>query len=298
MRGIAGIKSGEIDMKDPYVILGVAKNASISDIKKAYRGLAKKYHPDLNPGRKIESEVKFQEIQHAYECLGTPEAKSQFDRGETEKQQQQRGPSFYDTQQNGGRYSSVFEQNFSAEDIFGDIFAGAKSKAFVNEDELYRISVEFKEAAQGGEKIITLPNGKKLQVKIPAGIEEGKKLKFKGLATTGGDMYIQIAINPLEGFRREGQDILTELPISFFEAISGAEISVPTIDGQVILKIHPGVSTGSKLRIKHKGFGIGDTRGNQIMTIKIVMPREFNPKLKNAISEIEKNFSYNPRTTT
>lgn len=284
-------------MKDPYIILGVEKNASISEIKKAYRALAKKFHPDLNPGSKIESEIKFKEIQQAYESIGTLEAKSQFDRGEKEKEYKPKGPSYYKTQQNNGRYSSAFEQHFSEEDFFNDIFNKAQSSDSVGQEELYRIFIDFKEAARGGEKIITLPSGRKLQVKIPAGIEEGKKLKFKGLATTGGDMYIQISIKPLEGFKREGQDILMELPISFFEAISGAELSVPTIDGQVLLKIHPGVSTGSKLRIKQKGFGIGIHSGNQIITIKVVMPRELSPKLQEAISEIEKRFSYNPRAS-
>lgn len=166
---------------------------------------------------------------------------------------------------------------------------------------LYQMNVDFAEAALGGEKIITLPTGKKLQVKIPAGIEDGKKLKFKGLGSPGvgsgtpGDAYIQVSINPLPGFTRVENDIHSEVPISFFEALHGAEIEIPTIDGHVMLKVPAGVSSGSKLRIKHKGAGAKEARGNQIVTLKIVLPKHVQPELKAAISELEKQFAYNPR---
>lgn len=293
-------------MKDPYEVLGVSKTASFIEIKKAYRNLAKKHHPDLNPGSKTESEKRFKEIQFAYDLIGTPEAKSRFDRGEMDEKEhpqynesmhRARGPSFHETQQNGGRYSSAFSQGFNAEDIFDSLFSHSKTEDLSHEDELYQMDIEFKEAAIGGEKVITLPSGKKLQVKIPAGIEEGQKLKFKGLASSGGNAYVQIRIIPLEGFAREGNDILTELPISFFEAISGAEISVATIDGRVMLRVLPGVSTGTKLRIRNKGIGSEKFRGNQIVIIKVVMPKEISDGLREAICAIEKKFTYNPRLT-
>jgi DnaJ-class molecular chaperone len=163
------------------------------------------------------------------------------------------------------------------------------------------MEVELKEAALGAEKVITLPNGKKLQIKIPAGIESGKKLKFKGLGQPGvgnapaGDVYVQINVKPMTGFTRIDNDIHTEVPISFFEAINGAEIEVPTLDGQVMLQVPPGVSSGSKLRVKNKGVGSGENRGNLIVTLKVVIPKNINPEMKAAVSKLQDQFAYNPR---
>jgi len=308
-------------MKDPYKVLGLAQTSSLDEIKKAYRKLAKQYHPDLNPGNK-EAEANFKDISHAFDLIGTEDAKAKWDRGETDQQKQQQyddyvkgqktrqgtGQSYYNTQQDYGRYASSFGgEDFDADDIFSQLFggkAGGRSKRtadYAGEDELYKMEISFKEAAHGVEKAITLPNGKKLSVKIPAGIEEGKKLKFKGLGSPGhgkgpaGDVYVQIAISHLEGFSRDGKDILTEVPISFFEAIKGGEIPVNTIDGQVMLKVPAGVATGTRLRIKHKGAGAGEDRGNQIVTLKVVMPKNVDPGLLQAAQELEKKYGYNPR---
>lgn len=306
-------------MTDPYSILGLAKNASLEDIKKAYRKLAKKYHPDLNPGSK-EAEKKFKELSHAFDQIGTKESREKFDRGETDEQRQQQYDQYKRSQENSDtrshRYSSAFAGGYDGgedpADLFESLFDRARGRGgrgfssegmdHPGEDELYRLDVEFIEAAIGGDKVITLPNGKKLQVKIPGGIENGKKLKFKGLGSPGmgkgpaGDIYLEVNIRPLEGFSREGLDIQTEVPISFFEAIDGSEIQVPTIEGSVMLKIPSGVTTGSRLRIKNKGAGTKENRGNQIVTLKIVMPKTINPELKNAIQNLEKEFAYNPRT--
>ena len=171
------------------------------------------------------------------------------------------------------------------------------------EDELYEMEVELKDAALGAERVITLPNGKKLQVKIPAGIESGKKLKLKGLGKPGsgtgpsGDIYVQINVLPMNGFTRIENDIHTDLSISFFEAISGASVEVPTLDGTVMLQVPAGVSSGSKLRVKNKGAGAGENRGKLIVTLKIVMPKNVNPEMKEAISKLQEQFSYNPRSS-
>lgn len=305
-------------MIDPYKILHVEKSASLDEIKKSYRKLAKQYHPDLNPGNK-EAERKFKDISHAFDLIGTAEAKGKFDRGETEDQQRHQYEQYQKAhegrQRSGGhRYSSSFGEGFDGEDLFESLFGGGGARRgrggrgfssqemnFPGEDELYQMEVDFTEAALGGEKVITLPNGKKLQIKIPAGIENGKKLKFKGLGQPGvgsgppGDVYVQINIKPMPGFTRIDKDIHTEVPISFFEALNGAEIEVPTIDGSVMLKVPAGVSSGSKLRIKHKGAGHGETRGNQIVTLKIVMPKNIDPHMREAIGKLQNQYAYNPR---
>ncbi|OFZ16625.1 MAG: hypothetical protein A2X86_14395 [Bdellovibrionales bacterium GWA2_49_15] len=299
-------------MIDPYKILGVSKEATIDEIKKAYRKLAKKLHPDLNPGK--DSERKFKDIAHAYDLIGTAEAKSKFDRGETDEQRQQeyeesmrantrraKRPSYHQTQQNTGRYSNVFDSDFNTQDIFEQFFGRAQETSKPGEDELYNLEIDFKEAALGSEKVITLPRGKKIKVQIPAGIEDGQKLRFKGLGGPGinngpsGDAYVQISVKKLSGFTRAGQDILTTVPVSIFEAISGGEIEVPTIDGSVMLKIPPGVNNGSKLRISGKGVGVENYRGNQIVTINIVMPKQIDPAFKEAMLKLSNQFSYSAR---
>ena len=284
-------------MKDPYVILGVSKTATLVEIKAAYRKLAKKYHPDLNPGNK-EFEAKFKEISHSFDLIGTEEARSKYDQGETdeqlrdqhEKRQKKQGPYYHHTQDNDSRYSSAFGGGMD-DDLFANIF-GRRENA--KQDEQYNLEVDFKDAALGTEKTITLPTGKKLQVKIPAGINEGQKLKFKDLGKNG-DAYVAISIKPSDKFKREGKDIFSEVPVSFFEAINGPEIEVETIDGTVMLKVPANVTTGTKLRIKNKGAGTGETRGKHIVSIKVVMPKDPSQELKEAILHLSTRFNYNPR---
>jgi DnaJ-class molecular chaperone len=295
-------------MKDPYVVLGVSKTATQDEIKKAYKGLAKKYHPDLNPGNK-EAEIKFKDLTQAFELVGSEEARTKFDRGETGEAFGQgggrrQGPSYYNTQQNHGRYSEHFGEDLD-EDFFEHLFGGARRgggyrRQYKGEDQLYRMEVEFREAVLGAERVITLPNGKRLQVKIPPGVESGQKLRFAQQGGPGaggappGDALVEITVKPLEGFIRKGNDIETELPISFMEAILGAEVSVPTLEGEVLLKIPPGVTTGSKLRIKGKGVA-KSTPGNMLVTLKVMTPKEVNPQLQEKIRQLQGDFSFNPR---
>jgi len=304
-------------MIDPYEILGLPKTASPEEIKKSYRKLAKKYHPDLNPGNQ-EAEKKFKALSHAFDQIGTAESKEKFDRGETDEQQQkkyeefmknqnQREQSFYNSQRDGGRYAYTFGEDIGASDFFENLFGSGKKHHrkdgfnFPGKDLTYKMEVNFREAALGAEKNITLPNGKKLQLTIPAGIESGQKLRFKGLGEPGigqglpGNAYVEIAVEPLPGFKRLGIDIEVEVPISFIEAITGGEIKVPTLEGEIFLQVPPGVSTGSKLRIKGKGAGSGINRGNEIVVLKVVIPKVVDPALKAAIENLKSKFEYNPR---
>lgn len=303
-------------MKDPYRVLGIATTASSDEIKKAYRSLAKKFHPDLNPGNK-EAEAKFKELSHAYELIGTVEARVKFDRGETEEQQQERDrerSTYYQSQHNGERYSQSFGQDFEEADFFNNIFRNANPHSggrqsrrtrsdFSGEDHFYRLEVDFKDAALGAEREIILPSGKKLLIRIPPGIKSGTKLRFKkqgGLGTGSGDpgdAYVEIYVKDLPGFSRVGNNIETELALSFQEAILGVEVKVQTIDGQVMLKVPAGTSTGSRLRIKGKGIKTVPERGDQIVIIKIVLPKTIDPAFQDAIRSLGTQFSYNPRTT-
>jgi DnaJ-class molecular chaperone len=282
-------------MSDPYELLGVAKTATLDEIKKSYRKLAKKYHPDINPGNK-EADKKLKEISHAYDQIGTEEAKAKYDRGETEEQQRDQYERYYrDTQGPHSRYTQNFEEGVDMDDILSQIFgqrAGGARRERKPREELYQMEVELKEAVHGGEKVITLPSGKTLQVKIPAGIQEGKKLKFKGMGVNGGDVYVQIMIRPDPRFRIEGKDLHTEADINFFDAALGGEISVPTLDGSVLMKVPAGVSTGSKLRLKGKGLGQGDLKGNIIVSLRVIVPKDLDPSIKEGLRDLQNRYSF------
>lgn len=304
-------------MNDPYLILGVDKKSSLDEIKTAYKKLARKYHPDLNPGKK-ESEEKFKNVANAYDLIGTVEARAKFDSGDTDEQKQKqydefvknqakrRGPTYKDTQDKGGRYSYEYATGMD-DDIFSSLFGknknhqGSSGFNYPGEDELFQLEISFYESAVGVQKTINLPNGKKLQVQIPGGITSGQKLKFKGQGKPGmgaapvGDLFIQISVSPSEQFKREGKDIVSEVPISFFEAINGGDVEIDTIDGKIMLKIPAGVTTGTRLRIKGKGAGKQDERGNHLALIKIVMPKDPSAEFKESMAHLEKQFNYNPR---
>lgn len=276
---------------DPYSVLGVSKTASADEIKNAYRGLAKKLHPDLNPGNK-EAEKRFKEVSSAYEILGDQEKRAKFDRGETENPEgAQRGPFYYETQQGGGRYSHSFDEDLFRN--FGDIFRG--------EDREYEMSIDLADAVLGGEREITLPDGRKLRLKIPPGIESGRKLRFRGQGgppvgdAPPGDAYVKIHVRTHPGFDRNGSDLESELAISLTEAVLGGEVRVPTIDGAVLLKIPPGSNTGSKLRVRGKGIPHGGARGDQIVSLKVVLPDQIDPELENAIRNWSERHTYDPR---
>ena len=188
-------------MINPYEILGVTKVATQEEIKKAYRQLAKKNHPDLNPGNK-KAEAKFKDISHANDLIGTLEAKEKFDRGEVDQEHHQyQQKSGHGRRSNGpkaDRYSQSFAEQFAEESFFEDLFNNRGKQQPINRDTHYQMPISFKESIVGTEKVITLTNGKNLQVKIPAGIVDRTKLRFKGQgeqATNGqgsSDAYIEI----------------------------------------------------------------------------------------------------------
>lgn len=301
--------------KTPYEILGVTSTASADDIKNAYRKLAKKFHPDLNPGNK-DAEKKFKEINGANELIGSPESRAKYDRGESEAQQERasgagggRGPFYSQTQQGGGRYSSSFEG--MDDEMFQSIFgrmggrASRQSEDMPGEDALYQMEIDFKDAVLGAEREITLPGGKRLRVKIPAGVESGVKLRFSGQGEVGrgkgpaGDAYVQLNVRPSKLFRREKNDLEIELPVSLSEAVLGGEVKVPTVDGWVLLKIPPQVSSGQRLRIPGKGVPSvgGGKRGDQFVVLKVITPTELDADFKLAVESWSKRQPFDPRAT-
>jgi DnaJ-class molecular chaperone len=289
---------------DPYQALGVSKTASQDAIKNAYRNLAKKYHPDLNPGSK-EAERKFKEVSAAYDQIGTPEARAKFDRGESSFDQAppRQGP-FY--RQAHDRYTSSFGQE-QDEDLFSSIFGnrrgGGANMRFPGEDALYRMEVDLREATLGGEKEIYLPTGKKLSVRIPPGVTDGTRLRFAGQGGPGinggppGDAYVELSVRPDERFRREGDDLVLELPISLSEAILGGEVRVPTLDREVMLKIPPHSNSGTRLRLQGKGTynRVTKRRGDERVILKVMLPAESDAELEEALVKWQQRHPYDPR---
>jgi len=299
--------------KDPYEILGVEKSADEKTIKSAYRKLAKKYHPDLNPGNK-EAAEKFRDISAANDILSDPAKRTAFDQGEIDFEgkptyRQQNYNDFADNT-GGQRYHQYSHHDFNGgnnEDIFRNIFGGfggfgGRSGGFsgfedTNRDAHYSIEIDFMDAALGNKKMITMPDGKTLNITIPAGINDGQQLKLKGQGQKSqgkepaGDAYVEVKLKPHRFFTRNNNDINLDVPISIDEAILGKKIKVPTIHGPVEVSIPKGAANGMKLRLKGKGIKGAD----EYIKLKIEMPDNIDSELEDAIRKWAEKHSYHPR---
>jgi DnaJ-class molecular chaperone len=283
-------------MLDPYKVLGVTKDTPDADIKKAYRKLSKKYHPDLNAGSK-EAEKKFKELGEAFELISNKESRDKHAYSQEAPSQQER-PFYHQSQGQGNRYNNIFEGD--NEDLFSSFF-GSQAKAR-SRDAHYTMDISVEEAIHGGSREIVLPTGKQLKVKIPKGISEGTKLRFKGHGEPGpkesGDAYVEIHFKSSKRFQIEGDDLVSDLPISLDEAIHGTQIEFTTVDGPILLKIPAGVNNGSKLKIKGKGLPCTDKKscGNQYVVIRVTLPSTIDPELSQFIKTWTKDHPYNPRS--
>jgi DnaJ-class molecular chaperone len=297
-------------MRDPYEVLGVPRSASAEDIKKSYHKLAKKLHPDLNPGNK-KAEQSFKEVSAAYDLLSDPAKKGRFDRGEIDssgaERQQQPFYKTYAEGDEGARYRRFDgDESPFADDLFADMFRGGGRQGFRarGADVSYSLEVDFLEAANGLTRRVTLADGKTLDVTIPPGTEDGQTLRLKGQGQPGiggagpGDAFIEIHIKPHPLFTRVGNDVHVELPVTLPEAVLGGSVNLPTVDGKVALKIPAGSNTGSVLRLKGKGILSQATRqrGDQLVKLKVVLPDQVDPELKEFIERWGKTHAYDPRS--
>jgi len=287
---------------DPYTTLGVKKDATQDDIQKAYRRLAKKLHPDLNPGNKV-AEDKFKEVSAAYDLLSDPDKRSRFDRGEidgsgTERPRQQYYRDFADRDGWSAYTSNAGFADFGdyagTEDILSEIFGrqGRAARRRRGQDVRYHLELSFLDAVNGGKQSIVLPDGTTLDVSIPPGTRDGQilRLKGKGRPAAGdgppGDALIEITLLPHPYFTRKGDDIYLDLPISLKEAVLGAKIRVPTPIGTVAATIPKWSSTGRVLRLKGRGVPRPDGgKGDQYVTLKLVLPQKPNPELERFVAK-------------
>jgi DnaJ-class molecular chaperone len=305
-------------MRDPYSTLGIARTASEADIKSAYRKLAKELHPDRNKDNPKAAE-KFSEVTRAYDLLSDKAKRAQFDRGEIDGDGNPANPfagmggrggfrpgGTYGAGGPGagtGDFGGFGGDDVDLSDLFEGLFGGRKGpqqgaarRGFGRQppppppkrgaDIQYRLAVPFVEAAAGRDQRITLADGKAINLKLPAGVEDGTmmRLKDKGHPGTGGngDGIVMVEVGPHPFFRREGDNIRMDLPITLDEAVRGAKVKCPTVDGAVMLTIKPGTSGGTVLRLAGKGWTkksgkVVDgkpERGDQLVTLEIQLPAD------------------------
>jgi DnaJ-class molecular chaperone len=295
---------------DPYDLLGVARDASQKDIQKAYRRLAKKLHPDLNPGDK-EAQRKFQDLSSAYDILSDEKKRARFDRGEidtsgAERPQQRYYRDFAQAGAGSQRYedSSGFADFGDASDIFSTYFSqrGRRNFRLRGADRHYRLEVDFLNAVNGASRRITLPEGSTIDVSIPPGTRDGQTLRLVGKGEPGpddggaGDALIEIAVRPHPFFKRDGRDIRLDLPISLTEAVLGGKVTVPTPTGPVTATIPKGSNTGKTLRLKGKAVpGRDGRRGDEYLTLQVTLPDPPDAELEAFVSQWPAGRSHNPR---
>ncbi len=323
-----------MDYKDYYQVLGVAKNASEKEIKQAFRKLARKHHPDVNPGDRG-AEQKFKEINEAHEVLSDPEKRRKYDQlGANWKQYEQyaRGPSpggaggfrvDFEGAGGAGGFSDFFRTFFGGgidlEDLFGQATSARGFRGRGRErsgrgfgrpsdggrDVTAVVEVSLEDAYRGSTRRISLeggPSGESFEVRIPAGVKEGSKVRVPGkgepgLGGSAGDLYLDVKIQPHPLYRREGDDLYVDVPVTFAEAALGAEIEVPTLSGRARIRVPAGSQTGRMMRLKGKGMPrpkSGDS-GDLFAKLVVVVPKELKPRELELVKELQTLRSDNPR---
>jgi DnaJ-class molecular chaperone len=289
---------------DPYDVLGVKKDASQEEIQKAYRQLAKKLHPDLNPGNK-QAEEQFKNVAVAYDLLGDGEKRARYDRGEIDASGAERPQRrFYkDFAEEGSQYTSDGGfADFVDDDVLSRIFtrAGRATVRMRGADAHYRLTLDFLDAINGGTQQITLPDGALLDVRIPAGTRDGQILRLRGKGRPGigdgppGDALVEVEVRPHRMFTREGDNLYIDLPISLGEAVLGGRVRVPTPGGPVTMTVPKWSNTGTTLRLKGKGVPRADgSKGDQFVSLKITLPDKPDPEVEKFVAQW--GGAYNPR---
>ncbi len=328
----AGAKLGSF-MRDPYSVLGVAKSASADEVKKAFRKLAKKHHPDQNTGDP-KAQEKFAEVSSAYEILGDEKKRAQFDRGEIDAEGKPRGfegfgaggpfrrggagaggagGGFENFEFNAGgspfgRAAGGGRGGFDPSDFF-DLFGGRGRRQQANAepqrgpDVVENVIISLPDAVLGTSVRVSLPNGKTLDVAVPAGIEDGKQIRLKGQGQPGqaggpaGDAMITVKIARHPYFRVEGHDLRLDLPITLYEAVLGGKVQVPTLSGKVEMSLPAGATGGKTMRLRGKGLPAGDGKaaGDLLVTPRIMMPEQASAELEDLMRHWQTTRPYDPR---
>jgi DnaJ-class molecular chaperone len=319
-------------MRDPYEVLGVSKTASAAEIKSAFRRHAKKLHPDANK-HDPRAAGRFAELNAAYEILGEEKKRKAFDRGEIDAEGKPRFQGFegFTRGRGQGDFSSedAFETfswgrdgfqhsrgrggfgSFGAfEDILKEAFGGASRSgrpagferedfARPGQDISAALTITLAEAAVGAHKRVKLPTGREVEVKIPPGLNDGQTIRLKGQGLAGagqaGDLLITVSVAPHPRFARAGADLRLDIPITLYEAVLGAKVRVPTLDGAVELAIPAGTSSGRTFRLKGKGFPAKEGKGDLLATVRLMLPEGGDAELEELMRQWRKAKPYDPR---
>lgn len=302
-------------MRDPYEVLGVSKTASEAEIKKAFRALAKKHHPDTKGGDAA-AQKRFQEISAAYDIVGDKEKRTKFDQGEIDANGNPRGfdpgahgyggggdpRDFHFTWRNG----EGAEAGIRPEDIFSEIFGGGgrrrRRQPRKGEDISVAITVGFEEAARGGTRRLMLPDGREVDLRIPAGVRDGQQIRLKGQGGPGaengpsGDLLLTVSVAPHPWLSRDGNNLRMDLPVTLNEAVLGAKVNVPTLTGSVTLTVPAGSNSGTSLRLKGKGIPAhgGQAAGDLYLRLIVTLPDKPDEALKEFAADWHPD--YDPRT--
>jgi curved DNA-binding protein len=293
-----------VEYKEYYKVLGVEKSASKEDIKKSYRRLARKYHPDVS--KASDAEARFKEVSEAYDVLRDKKKRAQYDQlGRTGWEQGQHHQSPYAGSDGVGSAGYSQGSNAGFSDFFESFFGGQQAQQSnpfggcgasappASQSATIRLNLE--DIFIGATKTIRLPNGSSIDVKIPKGIEEGKKIRLRGKASTGGDLLLKVKLNNHPDYTIENKDIYLDLPLTPWEAALGETIAVKTLAGSIHLKIPAGAYTGQKMRLRGKGLP-GSVAGDQYVVINISTPPAKDDADRKMYQKMQAHFKWNPRS--
>ena len=295
-------------MADPYQILGVSRAAKADEIRKAYRALAKKNHPDLHPGDKA-AEARFKDIAAAYAVVGDDTQRALFDAGKidgsgAELHQRPERPSYrqHAEAQPGFKYEPRWAgAGPDEDDLFAELFRQHARTDARGADIGSAFAVEFIDAINGAKKRVVMADGRTLDITIPAGVTEGQILRLRGQGQPGrgggesGDVLVQIHVKPHPIFRCEGDNIHSTLPVTPGEAMAGAKVAVATVSGMVNLTIPKGSNTGTKLRLRGKGAPIKGAHGDHLVDLVVMLPDQPDDAFVQAVVDWEAKHPYDPR---
>ncbi|PZQ51095.1 MAG: molecular chaperone DnaJ [Phenylobacterium zucineum] len=304
--------------RDPYQELGVARTASADEVRKAFRKLAKENHPDTNPGNKA-AEERFKRVSAAFDIVGDAEKRKKFDAGLIDADGRETAPGFGGSgpwggggQGRGGGFRTESYEGADLGDILGEMFGGGRGGraggtgggfggfSQRGADTRARLEIDLEDAIRGGKRRIAFSDGRTIDVTIPKGAQDGQTLRLKGQGQPGragpGDAFIEIAIAPHAVFKREGEALVMDLPVTFYDAVLGGKVEAPTPDGAVMVTVPKGANTGARLRLKGKGLADAKGgRGDLFARLVVVLPEASDPALEAFAEEQKTKRPYSPK---
>jgi curved DNA-binding protein len=298
-----------VGFKDYYEVLGVPRDASPDDIRRAYRQLARQYHPDIN--RDSDAEDRFKEVGEAYEVLSDPEKRERYDRLGDRRRAGAEAPDMADFEDlfGGGGFGSDARVEFGEagfsdffERLFGENAGAADGRPLRGRDREAVLDLSLEEALAGGRRRLSLDGEGSFEVEIPAGVREGQRIRIAGKGGAGrgdgpaGDLYLLVRLRPHPRFRREGDDLQVDLRVTPWEAALGATVPVRTLSGTAQVRVPPGSSSGRRLRLRGRGLPErGGGRGNLYATVQIAVPKELSDEERDLFEQLAAVSQFDPR---